>query len=166
MPRRLDFNAANPKVVQAMLGMEKAVRQSGLEQSLLELVKTRASQINHCAYCLEMHTREARAAGETEARLHTLAAWEEAECFTPRERAALAWTEALTRLPDTGAPDAAYREMAAAFSPEEQVALTLAVVTINGWNRIAISFRAVPGTYGPEMRAQMAALLTGSTARN
>lgn len=145
MPRRLNFYAANPKAVQAMLGVEKTVRQSGLEPSLLELVKTRASQINHCAYCLEMHTREARAAGETEERLHMLAAWEEAECFTPRERAALAWTEALTRLPDTGAPDAAYDEMAAAFAPEEQVALTLAVIAINGWNRFAVGFRAIPG---------------------
>jgi len=145
MPRRLDFYAANPKAVQAMLGMEKTVRQSGLEKSLIGLVKARASQINRCAYCIEMHTREAREAGETEERLHMLAAWEEAECYTPRERAALAWTEALTRLADTGAPDAAYREMAEAFAPEEQVALTLAIVTINGWNRFAVGFRAIPG---------------------
>lgn len=145
MPRRLNAYAANPKAIEAMRGMERTVRQSGLEHSLLELVKTRASQINHCAYCLEMHTREARAAGEREERLHLLAAWEEAECFTPRERAALAWTEALTLLPETGAPDSAYEEMAAAFSPEEQVALTLAIITINGWNRLAVGFRAIPG---------------------
>ncbi|MBR0680527.1 carboxymuconolactone decarboxylase family protein [Roseomonas eburnea] len=145
MPRRLNYYAANPKAVQAMLGMEKAVRQSGLEPSLLELVKTRASQVNHCAYCIEMHTREARAAGETEERLYMLAAWEEAECYTPRERAALAWTDSLTRLADTGAPDPAYHVMAEAFTPEEQVALTLAIVTINGWNRFAVGFRAIPG---------------------
>jgi AhpD family alkylhydroperoxidase len=146
MTARLNHWAAAPKAMQAMLALEKASRSQGLEPSLLELVKIRASQINRCAYCLDMHSREARAAGETEDRLHMLAAWEEATCYTPRERAALAWTDALTQLPATGAPNAAYAAMAAEFSPEHQVALTLAIVTINGWNRFAAGFRAVPGT--------------------
>jgi AhpD family alkylhydroperoxidase len=144
MTTRLDHWKAAPKVMQAMLALEKASRSHGLEASLLELVKTRASQINRCAFCLDMHTREARAAGETEERLYMLAAWEEATCYTPRERAALAWTDALTLLPATGAPDAAHAAVAAEFSPEEQVALTLAIVTINGWNRFAVGFRAEP----------------------
>lgn len=144
MTTRLNHAAAGPKVIQAMMALEKASRSQGLEASLLELVKTRASQINRCAFCLEMHTREARAAGETEERLYMLAAWEEATCYTARERAALAWTDALTLLAATGAPDSAYDAVAAAFTPEEQVALTLAIVTINGWNRFAVGFRAEP----------------------
>jgi len=144
MTTRLNHWNIAPKVMQAMLALEKASRSNGLEPSLLELVKTRASQINRCAFCLDMHTREARAAGETEERLYMLAAWEEATCYTPRERAALAWVDALTRLAETGAPDSAYEAMAAEFSAEEQVALTLAIVTINGWNRFAVGFRAEP----------------------
>lgn len=144
MTTRLNHAAAAPKVIQAMMALEKASRSQGLEPSLLELVKTRASQINRCAFCLDMHTREARAAGETEERMTMLAAWEEATCYTPRERAALAWTDALTLLAATGAPDSAYATMAGEFNPEEQVALTLAIVTINGWNRFAVGFRAEP----------------------
>ncbi len=144
MTTRLNHWNAAPKVMQAMLALEKASRSHGLEPSLLELVKTRASQINRCAFCLDMHTREARAAGETEERLYMLAAWDEATCYTPRERAALAWTDALTLLSATGAPDSAHDTVAAEFSPEEQVALTLAIVTINGWNRFAVGFRAEP----------------------
>lgn len=146
MTTRLDHWTAAPKVMQAMIALEKASRSHGLEHSLLELVKTRASIINRCAFCLDIHTREARAAGETEERLYMLAAWEEAICYTPRERAALAWVDALTRLAETGAPDAAHDALAAEFSAEEQVALTLAIVTINGWNRFAVGFRSVPGT--------------------
>lgn len=144
MTTRLNHWAAAPKAMQAMLALEKASRSNGLEPSLLELVKTRASQINRCAFCLDMHTREARAAGETEERLYMLSAWEEATCYTPRERAALAWTDALTLLAATGAPDSAHAALAAEFAPEEQVALTLAIVTINGWNRFAVGFRAQP----------------------
>ncbi len=144
MTTRLNHWTAAPRAMQAMLALEKASRAQGLEHSLLELVKTRASQINRCAFCLDMHTRDARAAGETEERLHMLAAWEEATCYTPRERAALGWVDALTRLAETGAPAAAYDAMAAQFTPEEQVALTLAIVTINGWNRFAVGFRAEP----------------------
>ncbi len=144
MTTRLNHWAAAPKAMQAMLALEKASRSNGLEPSLLELVKTRTSQINRCAFCLDMHTREARAAGETEERLYMLSAWEEATCYTPRERAALAWTDALTLLAATGAPDSAHAALAAEFTPEEQVALTLAIVTINGWNRFAVGFRAQP----------------------
>lgn len=144
MTTRLNHWNAAPKVMQAMLALEKASRSNGLEPSLLELVKTRTSQINRCAFCLDMHTREARAAGETEERLYMLSAWEEATCYTPRERAALAWTDALTLLAATGAPDSAHAALAAEFTPEEQVALTLAIVTINGWNRFAVGFRAQP----------------------
>lgn len=144
MTTRLNHWAAAPQVMQAMLALEKASVSQGLEPSLLELVKTRASQVNRCAFCLDMHTREARAAGETEERLHMLCAWDEATCYTPRERAALAWTDALTLLAATGAPDSAYAALAAEFAPEEQVALTLAIVTINGWNRFAVGFRAQP----------------------
>lgn len=149
MTPRLPYYDAAPAVMKAMLALSAAAsagpEAGGLEHGLLELVKTRASQINRCAFCLDMHTREARAAGETEARLHMLAAWEEATCYTERERAALGWTEALTLIAQTGAPDAAYAALAAQFSPEEQVRLTLAIVTINGWNRFAVGFRAVPG---------------------
>ncbi|CAH0203378.1 carboxymuconolactone decarboxylase family protein [Roseomonas sp. CECT 9278] len=146
MTARTNHWATAPKVLQAMMSLEKASRSQGLEPALLELVKTRASQVNRCAFCIDMHTREARAAGETEQRLFMLAAWEEATCYTPRERAALAWTDALTLLAETGAPDDAYAAMAAEFSPEHQVALTLAISTINAWNRFGVGFRAVPGS--------------------
>jgi len=145
MSQRLNYFAAAPEAMKAMMGMENTIRNSGLEHNLLELVKTRASQINRCAYCIEMHTRDARAAGETEERLYLLSAWEEAFCYTPRERAALGWTEALTLVSETGAPDSAYEALAAEFTPEEQVKLTHAIVTINAWNRFAVGFRSVPG---------------------
>lgn len=115
----------------------------------MELVKFRASQINGCAYCLDMHSKDARAHGESEQRLYTLDAWRETPFFTPRERAALAWTEAITRIADTHAPDSVYDEVRTEFSDEELVDLTLAIVTINGWNRLAIAFRQVPGEYQP-----------------
>ncbi len=146
MTARLNHWAAAPRVLQAMMALEKASRSQGLEPALLELVKTRVSQINRCAFCIDMHTREARAAGETEQRLFMLSAWEEATCYTPRERAALAWADALTLLAETGAPDDAYAAMAAEFSAEHQVALTLAISTINAWNRFGVGFRAVPGS--------------------
>jgi AhpD family alkylhydroperoxidase len=114
-----------------------------LEESLMELVKIRASQINGCAFCLDMHTAEARKRGETEQRLYLLDAWRESPLYNERERAALTWTEALTLLPQTRAPDDAYRALQAQFSDEEQVALTLLIVAINGWNRIQVGFRAV-----------------------
>jgi AhpD family alkylhydroperoxidase len=133
-----------------MAGLEGYVRNSSkLEASLLELVRMRASQINGCAYCLDMHSKDARAAGETEQRLYTLSAWRETPFFTGRERAALAWTEAITLISSSNAPDEVYEEARKEFTEEELVNLTIAVVAINGWNRLAIGFRAVPGTYQP-----------------
>ncbi len=145
MKSRLNLYAVAPHVLKPMLAMEQAIKAHGLEPSLVELVKTRASIINHCAFCIDMHTRDARAAGETEQRLFLLSAWQEAPCYTERERAALAWTDALTLVAETGAPDSAYETMAAQFNPEEQVKLTHLIVTINGWNRFAVGFRNVPG---------------------
>lgn len=144
MTPRIDHAAVSPRLLQAMIGLERAVASSGLEHGLLELVKMRASQINGCAYCLDMHSRDARKAGESEARLHLLNAWREAPHYTPRERAALAWTEALTRVADTHAPDADYAALQAQFTEEEIVKLSYAIVAINGWNRLAIGFRMVP----------------------
>jgi AhpD family alkylhydroperoxidase len=144
---RLDYQMALPGAALAMQGLERIIEASTLEPKLRELVKLRASQINGCTYCVDMHTKDARAIGEDEQRLHLVAVWREGPFFTPRERAALAWTEALTRLPDTGAPDALYEAMAEEFKPEEQVALTLAIVAINGWNRLAVGFRQPAGSY-------------------
>ncbi len=144
---RLDYAKAAPAGYQAIAGLERYVRGCGLEHSLLELIKTRASQINGCAYCIDMHTIDARAAGETEQRLYALSAWRETPFFTERERAALEWTEALTLISTNDVPDELYKRVRGQFSEEEIVNLTLAVVVINGWNRLAISFRSVPGSY-------------------
>jgi len=147
MEPRIDVTKIAPGAYQAMAGLESYVRKSHLERPLLELVRLRASQINGCAFCLDMHTKDARAAGETEQRLYCLQAWREAPFYTDRERAALAWTEALTRIGETHAPDDVYEQARQHFSEEELVNLSLAIVAINGWNRLAIGFRAVPGTY-------------------
>jgi AhpD family alkylhydroperoxidase len=153
MQARLDSSKTSPAAYQAMLALEGYVRKSWAhEPSLIELVKMRASQINGCAYCLDMHSKDARAAGETEQRLYALNAWEEAPFFTDRERAALAWTEALTLVSESHVPDAVYEEARKHFSEEELVNLSMAIVTINGWNRMAIAFRAVPGAYQPAAR--------------
>jgi AhpD family alkylhydroperoxidase len=133
-----------------MSALEGYVRKSSrLEPSLLELVRMRASQINGCAFCLDMHSKDARAEGETEQRLHCLSAWRETPFYSDRERAALAWTEAITLISKDQAPDEVYNEVSQRFSEEELVNLTLAIVAINGWNRLAIGFRAVPGEYQP-----------------
>jgi AhpD family alkylhydroperoxidase len=147
IPMRLDYRKVLPEALQAMVGLEEVVHGSTLEPELLELVKTRASQLNGCAYCLDMHTKDARARGESEQRLHVLAAWREAPFYSERERAALAWCEALTLLPQTGAPDDVYAEVERGFEPEEIVALTLAIVAINGWNRFAVGLRSPVGDY-------------------
>src|ERR1700754_4851818 len=160
MQPRLNSMNASPAAYQAMLGLEGFVRKSGLEHSLLELVKMRTSQINQCAFCLDMHSKDARAAGETEQRLYTLNAWEETPFFTDRERAALAWTEAVTLVTKDHVPDAVYEEARKQFSEEELVNLTLAVVAINGWNRLSIAFRAVPGAYQPPTHKPVAAAQT------
>jgi AhpD family alkylhydroperoxidase len=140
--------------MQAMLGVENYVRKSALDHSLVHLVKVRASQINGCAYCIDMHTKDARADGENEQRLYALNAWRETPFFTDRERAALAWTEAVTLISDGQAPDDVYEAVRQRFTEEELVDLTMAIVAINGWNRLAIAFRAVPGEYQPAAHKQ------------
>jgi len=149
MEERIKYAKVASEGYRAMYGLERYVRQSGLEPSLLELIKLRASQINGCAYCIDMHWKDARARGESEQRLYGLMAWRETSYYTERERAALAWTEAVTLIADTHAPDELYEEVRQHFSEVELVNLTLAIVTINGWNRLAISFRTEPGTYQP-----------------
>ena len=156
MPPRLDVTKVSPGAVKTMLDIEVYLAKCGLERSLLHLIKMRASQINGCAYCLDMHSKDARAEGETEQRLYELDAWREAPFYSARERAALAWTEALTLIARTHAPDDVYREVRAQFAEQELADLTLAVVAINGWNRIAIGFRAEPGTYQPAKRTRPA----------
>jgi len=140
MNTRLNTFAVSPEIMQAWLACSDKVAESGLEKPLLELVKIRASQINHCANCLNMHTYEARQAGETEQRIALVAAWREAPCYTDRERAALAWTEQMTLIAEKGAPDDVYAVLEAQFSKEEQVKLTMAIIVINGWNRLAVGF--------------------------
>jgi AhpD family alkylhydroperoxidase len=147
MKTRIDFARVSPPAVQAMLGLQNYVNNSGLEHSLLELVKMRASQINGCAYCLDMHTKDALAAGETAQRLFLLDAWREASFYSERERAALEWTEALTLVSEDHVPDAAFEQARRHFSEAELVNLSLAVVAINGWNRLCIGLRAEAGTY-------------------
>jgi AhpD family alkylhydroperoxidase len=138
---------------QAMLALSAASAASGLERSLLELVRLRASQINHCAYCIDMHTKDARAQGETEQRLYLVSAWREAPFYSERERAGLEWTEAVTNVGDTHVPDNVFERVRQHFDEAELVALTFAVVAINSWNRLAVSFRAEVGTYQPQTAA-------------
>ena len=145
MKPRIDYHQGGAH--KAMAGLEKYVRDCGLEHPLLELVKTRASQINRCAYCIDMHTKDARAGGETEQRLYTLSAWRETPFYNERERAALEWTEALTLISENDIPDSLYEAVRQHFSESELVNLSMAIVTINGWNRLAIPFRSVPGSY-------------------
>ena len=144
MNPRIEWAKHAPEAYKAMVGLEQALAKSGLENSLLELVRLRASQINGCAYCINMHANDARKAGETEARLQTLSVWQETAYFTPRERAALAWVENLTRLPERGAPQPEYEALQAHFEPQEVVNLTLAIATINAWNRFGVGFAMVP----------------------
>jgi AhpD family alkylhydroperoxidase len=146
MKPRLNAFQAAPDAMKALGALEGYVQSSGLEHSLIELVKTRASQINGCAFCIHMHTRDARARGETEERLYLLDAWRESPLYTERERAALAWTEAVTLVAQTHVPDDVYEQARQHFAEDELVKLTLLVATINAWNRIAISFRSVHPT--------------------
>ncbi len=147
MEKRLDYSSAAPGSLQAMYKLEKFVKDSGLEDSLLDLVRTRVSQINGCAFCIDMHTKDARARGESEQRLYALNAWREAPFFTERERAALAWAESVTLVSETHVPDTVYNETRKQFDEGELVKLTMAVISINGWNRLAISFRETAGAY-------------------
>jgi len=155
MKARIDLMHVTPGVVQAMLGLERQVRKSGLDPQLLDLVRMRASQINGCAYCLDMHSKDARANGETEQRLYGLDAWRETPYYSARERAALEWTEALTLVSETHVPDDVYERVREQFSEDELVHLTLAVVSINGWNRLNIAARTVPGDYVAGSLAKM-----------
>ncbi len=144
MEPRLDFYKTSPDAIKAMLAFSAATEKLGLEKPLLELVKLRASQINGCAFCVDMHAADARKGGETERRLYAVVAWRETPFFTPRERAALAWTESVTQISTRGAPDDVYAALGAEFTPKEQMDLTLAISMINCWNRLAISFRKMP----------------------
>ena len=143
---RLSKKSVNPQLFQAVLNLEMKVQASGIDKKLLHLVKARASQINHCAYCIDMHMKEARADDETEERLFLLSAWHEAPQFTAKERAALAWTETVTLVAETNVPEHEWDAVRKEFSEEEVASLTLAIATINVWNRISVSFRTVPGS--------------------
>ena len=153
MQARLNPRKAAPEAMKAISNLHTYVRRCGLDHQLLELVKLRASQINSCAWCIDMHSKELRAGGESEQRLYLLSAWRECPFYSERERAALAWTEALTLLTEGSVPDAVFALARAQFTEEELVNLTLAIVAINGANRINVAFRTVPGSYQPAVRA-------------
>ena len=157
MSQRIEYQTVAPAALRAVYGLEQYVRGTSLEHSLIELVKLRASYMNGCAYCVDMHTKDARVAGETEQRLYSIPVWREAPWFSPRERAALAWTEAVTALHRDGVPDALYEEARAHFTEVELVELTMAVIAINSWNRLAVTFRADVGSYEPPAAASRAA---------
>ncbi len=152
--QRLRYPKVAPDAYRAMLALEEYVHSTGLEPALLELVKIRASYLNGCAFCIDMHTKDARAEGETEQRIYAVPVWRETPFFTPRERAALAWTEAVTELGRDGVPDDVYAEARAHFEEAELVRLTMAVVAINGWNRLSIAFRTEVGGYQPKRREE------------
>ena len=149
MTPRLDASKVSPDAYRAIMGLELYVRHSGLESSLIELVKLRASYMNGCAYCVDMHSKDARVEGETEQRIYAVPVWRETPFYSDRERAALAFTEAVTAIGQAGVPDDVYDEAKRFFSQDELVKLTMAIVTINAWNRVAITFRTEPGTYQP-----------------
>ena len=151
MKTRIDFTRISMQSLKPLFALGAQVEASGLEHALLELVKMRSSQLNGCAYCLDMHSKDARAAGETEQRLYLLDAWRETSLYSERERAALAWTEAVTRVADGHVPDDVYDEASNHFTEDELVALTLAIVAVNGWNRLNIAFRMEAGNYRPGM---------------
>ncbi|HET7189122.1 MAG TPA: carboxymuconolactone decarboxylase family protein [Gemmatimonadaceae bacterium] len=152
MTPRLDASKVSPDAYRAIMGLELYVRHSGLEPSLIELIKLRASYMNGCAYCVDMHSKDARVDGETEQRIYAVPVWRETPFFSDRERAALAFTEAVTAIGQAGVPDDVYDEAKRFFSQDELVKLTMAIVTINAWNRVAITFRTEPGTYQPRAR--------------
>ena len=149
MTPRLDASKVSPDAYRAIMGLELYVRHSGLEPSLIELIKLRASYMNGCAYCVDMHSKDARVDGETEQRIYAVPVWRETPFYSDRERAALAFTEAVTAIGQSGVPDDVYDEADAILRQDELVKLTMAIVTINAWNRVAITFRTEPGTYQP-----------------
>ncbi len=153
MQPRIDYAKYGQEALKSMLGLENYISESGLDRGLVNLMKMRASQINGCAYCIDMHSIDARALGESEQRLYALDAWRETPFFSDRERAALEWTEAITRVSESHVPDAAFEELKKYFSEKEIVDLTVVATTINMWNRVAISMRAVPGHYHPAKSA-------------
>ncbi len=156
MSQRIEYGKVAPAAVRAVMGVEQYVRSSKLDHDLVALVKLRASYMNGCAYCVDMHTKDARLAGETEQRLYAVPVWRETPFFTPRERAALAWTEGVTALGQEGVADELFAEARRHFSEIELVNLTMAVVAINAWNRLSVSFRAEPGSYVPGGRVAVA----------
>jgi AhpD family alkylhydroperoxidase len=162
MTARINLMQSAPGVIQAMFGLEKEVRRAGLDERLLDLVRMRASQINGCAYCLDMHSKDARAAGETEQRLYGLEAWRETPYYSDRERAALEWTEALTLVAQTHAPDDVYERVHEQFPEDQLLHLTLAIVAINGWNRLNVAARTVPGDYVPGSLAKVHVTASGT----
>jgi AhpD family alkylhydroperoxidase len=155
---RVDYYKASPGGVKALHALEQYLRASGLEPALIELVKVRASLMNGCAYCVDLHTKDARAKGETEQRLFAVSVWRETPFFSPRERAAMAWTEAVTDIGRNGVTDALYDEARAQFTEKELVDLSLAVIAINAWNRLAVTFRPAVGNYKPAVTAVAAGL--------
>lgn len=157
MEPRINITSVSPGALQAMLGLSSYLYQSGLDKKLLDLINLRVSQINGCAYCLDMHWKDLRAAGETEQRLYGLDAWRESPYYTERERAALAWAEAVTRVADTHVPDEVFEEAKRHFSDKELADLTLNVVAINGWNRLNIAYRTTPGPYQPAAKEKQRA---------
>ncbi len=150
MDQRIDYYRTSPGGIETLRNMDRYARESGLDLTLLELVKIRASQINHCAFCIDMHTKDARDHGESEQRLYGLNAWREAPFYTNPERAALAWTEAVTRMDAEGVPEAVYTQARQFFDEKELADLTFAILAINCWNRLAVSFRLPPGSYHPD----------------
>ncbi|MBX3390060.1 MAG: carboxymuconolactone decarboxylase family protein [Phycisphaeraceae bacterium] len=149
MAMRMNYPKAAPEIYKAMLAVEAALHASGFEAALLHLVKLRASQINGCAFCIDMHWKDAKAVGETDIRLYSLDAWQESPFYTEKERAALEWTEALTRISETHAPDPAFEELKKHFDEKQIAELSWAISLINAWNRVSIGFRATPGVYQP-----------------
>jgi AhpD family alkylhydroperoxidase len=162
MKARIELQGASRQVIQPLLAIESYLHHSSLGSRLLHLVKTRASQINGCAQCLDMHTKDARAEGESEQRLYTLDAWRETPFFDERERAALEWTEAVTLVAESHVPDEVYERVRQQFTEQELIDLTLAITNINAWNRLNVAFRAVPGSYRAGMNRSLAA---GAEAR-
>ena len=157
MQPRLDYHKLSPGGYRAMLGLETYLNHSSVEKKLLDLIRLRVSQMNGCAYCLDMHWKDLQVEGETEQRMYSLDAWREAPYYTERERAALAWAEAVTNVTDGHVPEELFEDGRQHFSEQELADLTLAVVAINGWNRLSIAFRTVPGTYQPPQKVKIGA---------
>lgn len=160
MEQRINYSKITPDGVENLRKLEAYLKNAGLEPELLELVKLRASQLNGCAFCIDMHTKDARTRGESEQRLYGVSAWRETPFYSERERAALAWTEAVTKISDNQVPDAIYNQVKTHFTEKELVDLTLAVIAINAWNRLAISFRTPPGSYQPDHPVANKAILS------